>query len=440
MKLRPSLLLLAGLLSSSLAFAHSIDIGKDSTVLPAKDTSDHNLLLEYPGLKYVRSTAVLNMNKKHILSNDTTPFKPSIQVGAIVHMFAFAQQNGFSAPGTTGATSWSRGFDVYRARVLVGGQLSKKGSFFMETELPSALGGPNADGTKNVKVSPIILDAQYQYNFSNAFQVIAGQMLVSNNRNGLQGAAALMANDFSFFQYPYNLFANSPLQGNFGRDLGINFRGFLFNDHLEYRTGVFTGRNTDGQGPLRFTGRFAYNFLDREKDYYYSGTNLGIGKTFTWAAGFDAQASYYSLSSDVFLDHPLGDAGSITLNGAFQYMTGGTNPNSQYSFASLIPAQTVQFLELGYYFKTAKIQPWIKFENESVSAKPEQTKGEEVEAFNKANSSSVFGGGLNYFFNGLGTNLRLSYITRTYNLADGLGDYNKKTYGQVWLQLQFFIF
>lgn len=464
MKLRPFLLLFTGLLFSGLAFSippgngpgtqaarqktngHGAPAspgktpGADSTGTPIKNSGDHNLLLEYPGLQYVRNNAVININKKHILNNDSIPFKPTIQVGAIVHMFASAQQDGFSTPGTTGATSWSRGFELYRARVLVGGQLSKKGSFFMETELPSPIGVPNPDSTKNVKVSPIILDAQYQYNFSNAFQVIAGQQLVSNNRNGLQGAAALMANDFSFFQYPYNLFANSPLQGNFGRDLGVNFRGFLFNDHLEYRTGVFTGRNTDGKGPLRFVGRFAYNFLDREKDYYYAGTNLGAGKTFTWGAGFDAQASYYNLSTDVFLDHPLGNAGSITLNGAFQYMTGGNNPASQYSFANLIPAQTVEFLELGYYFRAARLQPWIKFENESVSAQNEQTKSMPVDAFNKQNSSSVFGGGLNYFFNGLGTNLRLSYITRTYNLPDGLGDYNHKTYGQVWLQLQFFIF
>lgn len=443
---RPSALLAAGLLLLGLASSlrstaapNPVRIN-DSTGAPLRDTGDHNLLLEYPGLQYVRNQAVFNMNKKHILNNDSIPFKPSIQVGAIVHMFASAQQDGFSDPGTANPSSYSRGFTLYRARVLVGGQLSKKGSFFMETELPSAIGGPNPDGTKNVKVSPIILDAQYQYNFSNAFQIIAGQQLVSNNRNGLQGAAALMANDFSFFQYPYNLFANSPLQGNFGRDLGINTRGFLANDHLEYRVGAFTGRNVDGKGPLRFVGRFAYNFLDREKDYYYAGTNLGQGKTFTWAAGFDAQASYYNLSTDVFLDHPLGDAGSITLNGAFQYMTGGTNTASQYSFASLIPAQTVQFLELGYYFKAAKIQPWIKWENEAVSAKPEQTKGISTDVFNKANSSSVFGGGLNYFFNGLGTNLRLSYITRTYNVADQLNDYSHKTYGQVWLQLQFFIF
>ena len=446
MRIRPSLLAATALLAIGLTHPKQSTASpnplnpSDSSALPIRDTGDHNLLLEYPGLQYVRSQALFNMNKKHILNNDSIPFKPSIQVGAIVHMFASAQQDGFSNPYSANPTSYSRGFTLYRARVLVGGQLSKKGSFFMETELPSAIGGPNPDGTKNVKVSPIILDAQYQYNFCNGFQIIAGQQLVSNNRNGLQGAAALMANDFSFFQYPYNLFAGSPLQGNFGRDLGINTRGFLANDHIEYRVGAFTGRNINGKGPLRFVGRIAYNFLDREKDYYYAGTNLGAGKTFTWAAGFDAQASYYNLSTDVFLDHPLGDAGSITLNGAFQYMSGGTNPTSEYSFASLIPAQTVQFLELGYYFRASKIQPWIKWENQAVSAKPEQTSGATVDAFNKYSSSSVLGGGVNYFFNGLGTNLRLSYITRTYNVADQLGDFSHKTYGQVWLQLQFFIF
>lgn len=404
-----------------------------------KNTKDHNLLPEFPDFPELRKYSYFKMNKKSVLS-DTVPFKPSIQVGAIIHMFASTEQDGFSAPhSATSPTSWKRGFTLYRARVLVGAQLTPKASFFMETEIPSAIGGPNADSTKNVKVSPVILDAQFQYSFSEAFQVIAGQQLVSNNRNGLQGAAAMMANDFSYFQYPYNLFENSPLQGNFGRDLGINARGFLFNDKFEYRAGVFTGRNVDGKGPLRLVGRFAYNFLDTEKDYYYAGTNLGKGNTFTWGAGIDKQGSYYSLSTDVFLDKPVTDAGSITLNGAFQYMTGGTDPDDKYSFASLIPKQTVQFLELGYYFKKAKLQPWVKFENQDIAAETQQTSGIDKDAFNKLNSSKVYGGGINYFFNGLGTNLRLSYIARSYNVAGAEG-FDTKTYGQVWAQAQIFIF
>ncbi|MGF6928780.1 hypothetical protein QFZ48_004280 [Chitinophaga sp. W2I13] len=369
------------------------------------------------------------------------PFKPSIQVGAIVHMFASGEQTGFGTPSNNKtAKDWNKGFSIYRARVLVGGQLTKKASFFMETEIPSPI-GIQSNGEKNVKVSPIILDAQLEYTFTNAFQLVAGMQLAANNRNGLQGAAGLMANDFTYFQYPYNLFANSPLQGNFGRDLGINARGFLANDKLEYRLGVFTGRNVDGGAPLRTVGRVAYNFLDAEKDYYYAGTKLGNGKTFAWAAGFDAQATYYNLSTDVFFDHPLGNAGSITVNAAFQYMTGGTKLDSKYSFATLIPKQTVQFLELGYYFKKTKLQPWIRYENQDVSAEAAQAGTVKPANFDKMNSSTVMGGGLNYFFNGTGTNLRLSYTTRTYNVATATADdYTKKTFGQLWLQAQFFIF
>ena len=371
---------------------------------------------------------------------DLEEFKPSIHVGAIVHMFASAEQSGFGGTASADAKDWNKGFSVYRARILVGGQLSKKGSFFMETDLPSPIGIQLGDGTKNVKVAPIILDAQYEYDFSNAFQLIAGMQLVSNNRNGLQGAAGLMANDFTYFQYPYNMFGNSPLQGNFGRDLGVNARGFLLKDKLEYRLGVFTGRNLDGQAPLRIVGRVAYNFLDPEKDYYYAGTKLGAGNTFAWAAGFDTQGNYYNVGTDVFIDRKAGQAGSVTLNAAFQYMTGGTNVNSKYSFAGLIPRQTVQFLELGYYFTKSKLQPWVRYENQNISSKKEQVGSELVGDFDKAKSSSVYGGGLNCFFNGNNTNLRLSYVARQYNMATATGGYDKKSFGQFWLQVQFFIF
>lgn len=392
------------------------------------------LLRELPTYLAPVDSAVIAQEK------DAEEFKPSIHVGAIVHMFASAEQSGFGGTVSGEAKDWNKGFSLYRARVLVGGQLSKKGSFFMETDLPSPIGVQLSNGTKNVKVAPIILDAQYEYDFSNAFQLIAGMQLVSSNRNGLQGAAGLMANDFTYFQYPYNMFGNSPLQGNFGRDLGVNARGFLLKDKLEYRLGVFTGRNLDGQAPLRIVGRVAYNFLDPEKDYYYAGTKLGSGNTFAWGAGFDTQGKYYNVGTDVFIDKKAGHAGSVTLNAAFQYMTGGTNVNSKYSFAGLIPRQTVQFLELGYYFTKSRLQPWVRYENQNVSSKKEQVGSEFVGDFDKAKSSSVYGGGLNYFFNGNTTNLRLSYVARQYNVATTGGSYDKKSFGQFWLQVQFFIF
>lgn len=384
--------------------------------------------------------AALNKTEADTMSVAQTTFKPSIQVGAIVHMFASSEQSGFGGGSSAKPATWNRGFSLYRARVLVGGQLSPRGSFFMETDLPSPIGIQLGAGVKNVKVAPILLDCQFEYKFAEEFQVIAGMQLVSNNRNGLQGAAGLMANDFTYFQYPYNLFANSPLQGNFGRDLGVNTRGYLFKDRLEYRLGLFTGRNLNGQAPLRTVGRLVYNFLTPEKDYYYAGTKLGSGNTVALGAGFDTQSTYSNLSADLFIDKPLGNAGSITLNAAFQHLSGGTDRTSPYSFAMLIPRQNVQFLELGYYFKKAKLQPWIRYENQAVSAEREQTEIASIGAFDKTHSSKVFGGGLNYFFNGIGTNLRLSYTTRTFNLPTTSGGFTSQTYGQFWTQLQFFIF
>ncbi|WP_138483893.1 hypothetical protein [Dyadobacter bucti] len=428
--MRRFILCVSVLLASMHNLASAADVPDESDKKSARKA---RLLREFANAAAQPDSAGMN-------AAEPEEFKPSIHVGAIVHMFASAEQSAFGGSASADAKDWNKGFSLYRARVLVGGQLSKKGSFFMETDLPSPIGIQLGENTKNVKVAPILLDAQYEYAFSNEFQLVAGMQLVSNNRNGLQGAAGLMANDFTYFQYPYNMFADSPLQGNFGRDLGVNARGFLLKNKLEYRLGAFTGRNLDGQAPLRIVGRVAYNFLDPEKDYYYAGTKLGAGNTFAWGAGFDAQGSYSNFGTDVFIDKKAGSAGSVTLNAAFQYMTGGTNVNSKYSFAGLIPRQTVQFLELGYYFTKSRLQPWVRYENQNISAKKEQVGSELVEDFDKAHSSKVFGGGLNYFFAGSTTNLRLSYVARQHNFANASGDYSSKSYGQFWLQVQFFIF
>lgn len=400
----------------------------------------HNLLLDMPDATELSKHALLGFNNKRVLT-DSIVFKPSIKVGLVGQMYAFGEQDGYSNPQkSTSANTYNKGFNIARVRIMLGGQLSRKGSFFLETELASAIGTPLADGSKNVKVSPLILDAQYEYDFSTAFQLIAGEQLISATRNGLQSVATLMGNNYGYTTFPYNLQANSPLEGNFGRDLGVNARGFLFKERLEYRLGAFTGRNTDGRGPVRIVGRVAYNFLDIEKGYYYAGTKLGKGRTFTLGAGFDNQGTYYNFSTDLFLDEPITQAGSITVNASAQYLTGGTNTTSKYSFASLIPAQNIQFIELGYYFKKVKLQPWVRFENQNVKALPGQSGTLTPAVFNQLKSSTGNAAGLNYFFNGMGTNLRLSYNSKAFNVQQPMNTFAKKSYNQIWLQLQFFIF
>jgi len=373
-------------------------------------------------------------------------FKPSIQVGSIVHMMASYSQVGYpgSAPSGGGLPEdWVHGAMLYRGRIMVGGQLSKKGSFFLETELPKPIG--STPGGKNEQSGLVMLDCQYEHKFHEAFQVISGAQLVSGNRNGLQGAASLMANDFTFFQYAYNTFAfnpvGQPLRSNFGRDVGINTRGLLYKGKFEYRLGVFLGRALNGNDPLRTVGRLVYNFLEADKNFYYSGTNLGKGKTVSLGFGVDANANYINVGPDLFIDVPVGP-GSITLNTAFQYVSGGTDTVSKYSYSRVIPTSTIQFGELGYYINSLKIQPWIRYENFTSASVKEQTGGVPTELFDKTHSSTVFGGGLNYFFNGYGTNLRFSYVTKTATTISATNPLETVTnaYGQAWLQLQFFFF
>lgn len=369
------------------------------------------------------------------------------QVGAIIHMFGAYSQGEITAQQAADPNfqnGYDRSFNVYRARLMFGAQLSKRGNVFIETEIPRIIGSGTGEN-KNMEVPLMVLDAQYEHVFSNYFSIIAGQMLVSHNRNGLQGAATLMANDFTHYQYPYNMWEDSPLQGYFGRDVGINTRGFLAQDRLEYRLGVFTGRRFDGGAPARYVGRLVYNFLDPEKDFYYNGTGLGTRNTFALAGGFDVQGTYRNIGLDAYLDIPIGDNGALTVNAAHTNMTGGIS-NSRYNFTELIPRQNIQFLEMGYYFKKSQLQPWIKYENQSINGHPSQlglphnASEQQLSDANLIGSNQRAGFGLNYFFNAYTTNLRLSYTQVSYGREALNGGAEKDSYGQLWLQLQLFVF
>lgn len=362
--------------------------------------------------------------------------QPSFHAGVLMHTYVGFQQKGFNQAEAVGsANKWNTDATLYRARIMAEAHLTNRDYVFIETELTSPLGtGRNkAAGIK-------ILDAQYDHIFADYLKVSAGKILVSHNRNGLQTAATLMANDFTYFQYPYNMSEDSPLQNDLGRDIGINLSGGFVSGKLKYRLGAFAGRRDfEGQSsaPLRVIGRLEYNFLDIDN---YSGTNLGMGKTCTLAGGFDTQGTYSAGGADLFVDYPLGLPGSVTLNTAYSYITGGNNPDKKYSFATMIPSQHVTFLELGYYFKSCKLQPWVRYERQDMQSKANQTGGLATDIYDKLNTTTVFGGGLNYFFNGYTTNVRLSYVAMTKGIEVAAGEIKNKTYGQVWLQLQLCLF
>lgn len=367
-----------------------------------------------------------------------------VSLGALVQMVGVGLQDRPTAAEEAApdySATWQRSFNIYRARILLGIQLTEKTDLFLETEIPTIIGRGTPDGQRRTQVRPIILDAQVTHRFSNAFSLTGGMQLVGITRNQLQSTASLLALDFGYFQYSYTLFETQALQNNFGRDVGINARGFLANDRLEYRLGVFNGRNFDGDDPFRFIARLNYNFWEREKDLYYTGTSLGTVKRLALGGGLDVQGSYLAAGADLFLDLPTGESGGLTLSAAFTYMTGGT-ANRPDSFTREIPEQTATFLELGYYFRKAKLLPYFKYENQDINAKLAQnTSSLSFEDFNTLNSNERVGLGLGYFFQGYNANLKLSYERVTYGrlTLDQAGAESNRV-GEVWLQLQFFLF
>ncbi len=122
-----------------------------------------------------------------------------VKVGALLHFVGVGLQDRPTALEEAAPDfnrNWDKQFNVYRARILVGVELTKKTNFFMETEIPSIIGrGDNSSG-KTIQVNPVILDAQVEHTFADEFSLIAGLQLVGVTRNQLQSAAASTSRRF----------------------------------------------------------------------------------------------------------------------------------------------------------------------------------------------------------------------------------------------------
>lgn len=182
-------------------------------------------------------------------------FSPSFHAGILLHTYAGAQQKGFGAGSINSESDdWSPEASLYRSRIMTEAHLTPRDYVFLETELTAVI---DANGMET-KALMKILDAQYDHKFADHLTVSAGKMLVSHNRNGLQTASTLMVNDFTCFQYPYNMSEASPLQNDLGRDIGINLSGGFLQNKLKYRLGAFAGKRAYFKdNALRIIGREA---------------------------------------------------------------------------------------------------------------------------------------------------------------------------------------
>ncbi len=244
---------------------------------------------------------------------------------------------------------------VRRFRILVGGQVAKNVTFFVETDAPN-LGRTLPQG-KNIQPSVILQDAFATFKAANQFMLDAGLMFVPFSHNSLQSAATLLPIDYG----AYTFSQSTPTQSTTGRDTGLQARGYVLAEHLEYRVGVFQGRRDPlSNNSFRWAGRVQLDLLDPEMgSFFYSGTYLGKKRVLAVGAALDRQGSYHGYAADAFLDHPAGP-GSVTAQINYTRFNGSTT-------LTTLPLQNDLLVEAGYLFAPAKLTPFVQWVRRNVS-------------------------------------------------------------------------
>jgi hypothetical protein len=237
---------------------------------------------------------------------------------------------------------------VRRIRVLLGGKLGERVSFFLDTDSPN-LGKGGADGRKN-EATLYIQDLVVTYAASPAVKFDGGMLLLPLAYNTGQSAATLLAVDYG----PHSFVASSPTQCRVGRDYGLQGRFYPFDQHLELRAGVFQGvRGADATRPFRSFARLVWYPLQPQTDYFYTGTTHGKRRLLGIGASFDRQGDYSSNGADVFLDHSVGGDNAVTAQVDYWRVDGG-------ALLPDLPRQHVLLGEAGFYVASLRLEPYVQ--------------------------------------------------------------------------------
>jgi hypothetical protein len=176
-------------------------------------------------------------------------------------------------------------------------------------------------------------------------KVDLGMMLVPLSHHTIESAGGLNAIDY------HSDLVRLPA-GKIFRDIGLQFRGLLFDDRLHYRVGVFEGVRASavpapavGQPPRpplndtgvpRVAGQVRVNLLGAEGDFFLKGIyfasqpmlSIGIGADWQANAVYKANGSpgsYLALSGDAFLEYPFSEDDEIIAKAnVFHYSQGSS--------------------------------------------------------------------------------------------------------------------
>jgi hypothetical protein len=284
--------------------------------------------------------------------------------------FGFLAQPQLEVLDTPDTTAQSKNVFLRRIRILFGGKISDKWTFFVETDSPN-VGKATPDKTANPTGAKdagfmYIQDAYFTYNESDAFKVDAGMILIPLGHNHNQSAATLLPVDYG----PYTFTEGTPLGSRVGRDYGVQLRGYPLGQHLEYRLGVFQGnRGVEARNAFRVAGRAVWYPFAADTGFFYSGTFQASKRVVGIGAGFDTQKEYHSYAADVFVEQPL-NKGEQGITAQFNWMRfdGGT-------FLTTLPKQDAILFEAAFHLLKGRVSPLVQYSKKTFNnpLTPEQS-------------------------------------------------------------------
>jgi hypothetical protein len=328
--------------------------------------------------------------------------KASFKLGGLVQ---------FQGEDIDNAASTGQAENLYFRRLRLIG-LFKYGDnvqFFFETDSPN-LGKQTPPATTKDTGNVFIQDAIATWTQSKAFNLDVGMMLPPLSYNHGQSAATLMAIDYG----PYTFIESTPLQQRTGRDYGVQARGYVVDDKLEYRFGLFQGVRGDGaSNSLRTFGRVMWYALGpAQVGYFYRGTSLGKTQSLSFGASYDHQEDYDEWAGDVYWDQPVGGNGDgLTFQGDYSEWDGGKT--------IALPKQKTVLTELGFYFAPVRLLPYVQYSKRHFDAV-------------NGNDESKVQIGAGYYFNGHNANVKAAWG----RIDPTVG----KTLDQILVQMQLYLF
>jgi hypothetical protein len=301
---------------------------------------------------------------------------------------------------------YSQNLYIRRIRAAILATIGPNVTIFYQTDNPN-FGNSGTTGTKNFSTGFLTQDAFAEWKLDGEKLMLDGGLFyVPQSRNVLTSTTGVLSLAGGTFVQQQNAVTGSST----GRDWGFALEGYLVNDHLEYRAGVFSGQRqgVSAQEPplgpaagsrnsYRAAARIQYDVFDTEKGYVYVGTNRG-GRTILAIGGWgEFQGDYKAYGADVMGDFPTGKSGAVTFEADYICYDGGTQFQQivNGTVVSLLPRQSTLFTAAGYYFDAVKLQPFVRYEridfHDNALASREQQR---------------YGGGFNWYI--FGQNLKLS--------------------------------